>query len=245
MPNADQQPRPPVPPKPPTPPVPPAPPAPPAAPLPPTPPTPRSRAPEAAPSLRVSLLLPEFGEESHDWRRTWLILALVIVLEIVVIGTAYILVLQRVNKRTAEKKTLTERLAALQTSVKEGETRIAEVAAYSVQLSAAEKALDEHTYWSQVFSILTQRARPGTKFINFIGDSNKATISIDAVAPSYRLAAEQIVEMKADPSVESVRTTAASARVSDTGELLGVTFTMHITLAPESFKRPGAKEAGN
>lgn len=223
---------PPVPLKPPTPPTPPKPPI--ASALPPVPKPPS----DGSQSLRVSLLLPDANAQGPNWRRFLLVLGLVAVIEIAVIGTAYVLLLQRVNAKKVERSTLAERLTALQQQVEEEEVRASEVAKFAVQLDAAGKALDEHRFWSRIFDIIIKRSRPGTRIVNFVGDAAKSVMTIDAIAPNYRLAAEQIVEMRADAAFADVRTTAASARVDETGQLVGVAFTMNVTVKPEAFLNP-------
>lgn len=193
--------------------------------------------------LRVSLMPSELeGKAPPDIGRGLLILAFVLVIETVIIGAAYFFTARAVDARVARQAALQVQIDELDKAVVAQEAAAKEAASYNGQVNAAKEALDNHLYWTKFFALLESKTRPTVKYLNFSGDADTGTVTLDAVGRTYRDVAEQIVALREDKAIADVRTTSAAAQITDTGEITGVAFTMVIRFKIEAWTR-GADEA--
>lgn len=188
--------------------------------------------------LRVSLMLSDArGDRGPDMGRRILLAVLVLVLETVILGTAYFFVIRTEGTRAEERMRLEEELKKVQADVAEAEKDAKDVVAFTSQTKAVSGLLDSHIYWTTFFRYLEDVTRPTVRYLNFIGDVQKGVVTVDAMGDSYRDVAEQIVLMREQPLIEEVRTTQAAAAVNGAGEVSGVSFSMILKLAPELWAR--------
>ncbi len=188
--------------------------------------------------LRVSLMPSELeGKKQADPGKRLLALALVLVIETAVILGAYFYVNKTLSSRTGNRDELVAKVEALAKSIAKEEAAAKDVVAYQAQVAAAGEALDRRVSWSSFFAFLEKKTIPSVKYLNFSGDADTGTVTVDAVGLTYRDVAEQIVQFREDPNVADVRTSSASARVNETGEVTGVSFTLVLRLKPEVWKK--------
>ncbi|MEY4723153.1 MAG: hypothetical protein RLZZ324_666 [Candidatus Parcubacteria bacterium] len=181
--------------------------------------------------LRVSLLPTDLeGTAAPDFRQRLIILALVLVIETLAFGIGYFFVVRAAGNRTAEGEVLTRNIAQLNAEIDKKEADAKSLVAWSAQRDVAEKALDSHVRFSSIFTYLESKTLPGVTYHSFSGDTDSGTVTLDAVAPTYRDVAQQIVSLRADPMVQDIRTTSASASVDAKGQVIGVSFTMVLQL---------------
>lgn len=192
--------------------------------------------------LRVSLMPSELeGKAPPDLGRGLMILAFALVIETVIIGAAYFFTSRAVDARVARQAELQAQIDQLDKAVAAQEAEAKEAAAYNGQVNAAKEALDRHLYWTKFFALLESKTRPTVKYLNFSGDADTGTVTLDAVGRTYRDVAEQIVTLREEKSIADVRTTSAAAQITDTGEVTGVSFTMVVRFKPEAWIK-GADE---
>lgn len=188
--------------------------------------------------LRVSLMPSELeGKKQADPGKRLLALALVLVIETAVILGAYFFVNKTVASKSTNRDELVAKVEALGKSIAKEEASAKDVVAYQAQVAAAGEALDKHVSWTSFFAFIEKKTIPSVKYLNFSGDADSGTVTVDAVGLTYRDVAEQIVQFREEPNVIDVRTSSASARVSDTGEVTGVSFTLVLRLKPEVWKK--------
>ncbi|KPJ85507.1 hypothetical protein AMJ57_02910 [Parcubacteria bacterium SG8_24] len=184
--------------------------------------------------LRVSLMPAEGRKERPpDTGRRALILVLVLIVETIVIGSLYFLTIQRTSVMESEKAKYEEEMTQLNQQIGTAVEEARDMRIFGVQMGAVQQALDSHVYWTKAFDFLAANTHPSVRYVNFTGDSRTRVIVVDAVGGSYKDVAEQIVIMRESPSVESVQTSSAAARVSEVGEIEGVSFSMVLRLSPE------------
>lgn len=194
--------------------------------------------------LRVSLMPSDLeGNKQVDAGRRLLILALVLVVETALILGAYFMVNQTASSRTDKRDELLAKVDALSKSIAKQEAAAKDVVAYQQQVAAAGETLDKHIYWSSFYAFIEKKTIPSVKYLNFSGDADSGTVTLDAIGLTYRDVAEQIVQFREEANVIDVRTSSASARVSDTGEVTGVSFTLVLKLKPEVWKKVAAGAA--
>lgn len=183
--------------------------------------------------LRVSLLPSESENKARpDLRQRVITLVLVLVVETLVIGGAYMLLLNRAGARADEGTQLAARISALTTDVHKKEQDVKDAVAWNAQRVAASALLDQHVRWTALFDLLEMKTLPTVSYAGFAGDAEKGTVSLDAVAKTYRDVAEQVVVLRATPGIRDVRTTSAAAKVDEKGMVTGVTFSMVLQLDP-------------
>jgi hypothetical protein len=188
--------------------------------------------------LRVSLMPSELeGRAQADPGKRLLALGLVLVVETVLILGAHFFINKAVADKTGNRDELLAKVEELSARVAKEEAAAKDVVAYQTQISAANESLDGHISWTSFFSFLEKRTSSSVKYLNFSGDADGGTVTLDAVGTSYRDVAEQIVRFREDPLIADVRTSSASARVSDTGEVIGVSFTLVIRVKPEVWRK--------
>lgn len=192
---------------------------------------------EAFAGLRVSLMPSELeGRSGPDMGRGLMILALAIVVETVIIGAAYFFTARATDSRLAKRTELQSQVDQLDQEVAKQEKLAEEAAAYNGQVAAAKEALDKHVFWSRFFAALESKTHPTVKYLNFSGDADTGIVTLDAIGKSYLDVAEQIVAFKEYPLVQDVRTTSAAAKVSETGVVTGVSFTLVLKFKPEAWQ---------
>jgi Tfp pilus assembly protein PilN len=194
--------------------------------------------------LRVSLLPNQLeGSEAPDIRKRLLVLALVLVVETILLGVAYFFVLKYADQRTARKAVAEQRMTAAAAEIKTAEAALGAARSWNDQLAAAKETLDKHVRWTSLLAFLETRTLPSVKYHSFSGNID-GTVNLDAVGLSYRDVAQQIVALRADPLILEVRTSSAAARVSPTGEIEGVSFTLALKFRPEVLRPvPSAAKA--
>lgn len=183
------------------------------------------------------------GSEAPDLRKRVLVLALVLVVETILLGVAYYLVLGLADTRAARKAVAEKRMTTAAAEIKSAEAALGAARSWNDQLAAARETLDKHVRWTSLLAFLETRTLPSVKYLNFSGNID-GTVNLDAVGLTYRDVAQQIVAFRADPLILEVRTSSAAARVSQTGEIEGVSFTLALKFKPEAL-RPAAKAASN
>lgn len=204
----------------------------------PAPPAPKRAAADMFSGLRVSLMPSDLeGQAGPDLGKRLFILALVLAAETLAIGGAYFLLSQRAGSQLQKRQELRASIADLGVSIAKAETLAKEAVVWNAQAAAAEEALDDHLYWTSFFRRVESKTLPTVKYLNFSGDGDTGTITLDAVGATYRDVAEQIVNFRAEPMVADVRTTAASARVDHLGNVIGVSFVMVIKFKPDLWKQ--------
>lgn len=134
--------------------------------------------------------------------------------------------LQTESARKAELAELTSRRTSVSAEIDESSDELAKIAYFMKQVSAVEETLDGHLRWSEFFGTLEELTVPNVHYLNFSGDAESGTVSVSAVARSYRDVAEQIVALRDDPRVRSVTVRAATAKVDEFGSVVGVTFAL-------------------
>ncbi|HTM68433.1 MAG TPA: hypothetical protein VL426_03980 [Candidatus Binatia bacterium] len=184
--------------------------------------------------LRVSLMPSELeGRTGPDMGRGLMILGLVLVVETIIAGALYFMTARATDARIAKRDELQTKVDDLDKQVAAQETLAKEAAAYNGQVAAAKEALDKHLFWSRFFAALESKTHPTIKYLNFSGDSDSGIVTLDALGKSYLDVAQQIVAFKEYPLVSDVRTTSAAAKISEKGEVTGVSFTLVLKFKPE------------
>ena len=184
--------------------------------------------------LRVSLMPVEGeGRSGPDLGRSLVILGIVLLAETLLILGAYFYLSQLTSQRTGEQEELRGRITAADKSIADKEKSVSDMVTFSGQVNAATEVLDGHVYWQKFFDFLEKNTTPTVRYVNFSGDADAGQVILDAVAVSYRDMAEQIVLLRENPDVESVRATSAAARISEVGEVVGVSFSMAVKFDPK------------
>jgi len=183
--------------------------------------------------LRVSLMPSETdGGKGPDLRRGLLILAFVLVIEMIAIGGVDFWLAQDTAKRQAERAGLDSRIVADKKMIEDQGKLLAAAIDLDRQVRAVKEGLTQHVYWTQFFDFLEANSRPNIHFLRFSGEAESGIFSVDVLGRSYRDIAEQIVGLKENPDVASVRATSASARTNQNGEIDGVSTTMMVKVKP-------------
>lgn len=182
-------------------------------------------------NLRVSLMPSDLeGRPAPNLARGLLLLGIVFAAETVIIGFAYFLVSRSVTARVAERDRLLAQITQVDKEIAALEASAKPAVAYYFQLANAAKTLDGHVYWTAFFSFLEKNTLNSIQYVSFSGDASTGVISLDAMARTYRDAAEQIVSLRENPMVLSVQSTSASASVDDLGNVGGISFAMNVRL---------------
>lgn len=202
-------------------------------PKPPRPPKPAEKAdaqPQAAgvfgSGLRVSLIPSEEEGKGAGLRRGILIVAFVVVIEALAFGGFYVYLLQSETARKAELDELMSRRAAVSAEIDAAADDLSKVSGFLKQVDAVVDVLDGHLRWTEFFGTLEDLTLPNVRYLSFSGDAASGTVSLTAVARSYRDVAEQVVLLGDDPRVRSVTTRSATAKVDELGNVVGVTFSL-------------------
>jgi Tfp pilus assembly protein PilN len=196
--------------------------------------------------LRVSLIPAELtGRTGLDPRRALVILAALLLGATVLVVVVYLVVLRVSSVRAERIEVLRGELAGLraETSVLEQRARLA--VAFNAQVTAGAAALDGHVYWTGFLRRLEQYVLPAVRCTTLTGDAGGGLANIDCAGRTYRDVAEQITLMRSHPDVLEVRTSSASAQVSNTGEIEGVSFSMSLKMKPSAWAALSVKEASS
>ncbi len=200
---------------------------------------PQNNPPSAPPisGLRVSLMPSELqGRPAPSLGRGLLALAVVLVAETIAIGVAYFFFSQMIASRVARHDALQGTITQLEQQIAAQGKETERAAAFNGEVAAAQEALNAHLSWTAFFSFLQAHTMMTVTYVNFAADSDSGTVTLDAVAKSYRDAAEQIVALRQDPSILDVHASSASAKISPTGEVTGIAFTMIIKAKPDLWR---------
>ncbi len=183
--------------------------------------------------LRVSLMPSGEGEDAESLlRKRLVILFAVLIVETIVIGGVFLYVSRLEADKTAVRQELEASLAQVTDQIRQSEAETEEMTAFDARVRAATDLLDSHVYWTSLFDYLRSTTKPSVIFLNFAGDYNGAVVTLDAIAPTYRAVAEQIVILREDPMVDDVISSSASASINELGEVLGVSFGLVLKLNP-------------
>lgn len=181
--------------------------------------------------LRVSLIPSDPGAGAGpDLRKRVLVLVFALVIEALVIGGAYFYVLRLTEGQGTSLDNLTQRSEAVIESIKEKELAAEDMVNFDKQARAVEESLKFHITWSSFFDLVESQTKPNVKYVNFVGDADSGVVSLSAMGKTFRDVAEQIVAFREHPMVESVQINSAAARINELGEVVGVAFSMVITM---------------
>lgn len=186
--------------------------------------------------LRVSLIPPEDGAGVIDLRKRVLMLIFAIVIEVLVIGGAYVYVVQISAQQETAFEGLQRRSQVVAAVIDEKREAAKDMADFDTRARAVEALLKTHTTWIPFFDIIESRTKPNVKYQNFVGDSDSGIVSLSATGKTFRDVAEQIVAFREHPQVISVQTNSAAARTNGLGEVVGVTFSMIVTMDLDAWR---------
>lgn len=186
--------------------------------------------------LRVSLIPSEEGAGVIDLRKRILMLIFALVIEVLLIGGAYVYVVQLSEQQEMVFEGLQRRSQVVAVSIDERREAAKDMANFDRQARAVEASLKTHLTWSSFFEIIESRTKPNVKYQDFVGDADSGVISLSAIGKTFRDVAEQIVALRDHPQVRSVQTTSAAARIDEFGEILGVTFSMIVTMDLDAWR---------
>jgi hypothetical protein len=187
--------------------------------------------------LRVSLMPTDLaGSATMDPRRAVAVLAVVLAVESLLIGMAYLALMKVSNDRAQAVESLKSELATLQSQTPALEKKAAKAVQFSAQYEANQISLDQHIYWTRFLPELEKFILPSIQCTSFSGDIITGTVNMDCHGRNYRDVAEQIVYMRTNPLVTDLRTSAASVDVDKDGSLLRSTFSMNLKFKPSAWK---------
>lgn len=188
--------------------------------------------------LRVSLMPADMeGRQGPDLQRRLLILAFVVILEVIAIGGVNFWLIQSTAKRQAERADLDKRISDIQLVIDEQGKSLAGTVDFDRQIRTVKDSLDQHVHWTEFFRFLESNSRPNVRFLRFSGEADTGVFTVDVLAKSYRDIAEQIVVLRENPSVISVRASSASAKTNQAGEIEGVSTSMMIKVKTDVWSR--------
>jgi len=192
--------------------------------------------------LRVSLMPSAEGEEpGTNLRRQLVVFFVVLIVETLIIGGAFLFVTKKEADATAIRQGLEQELAGVTRQIQESEAGTKVMTLFDARVRVATDLLDNHAYWTSLFDYIRSKTKPSVIFMNFSGDRSSGMVTLDAMGASYRDVAEQIVILREDPMVKEVISSSASATVSETGEVLGVSFGLVLKLKPDVWKLAAAQ----
>lgn len=113
-------------------------------------------------------------------------------------------------------------MLALNEEEKSLENEKREIVTINNQLNNLGGLLDNHFYWSQLFSELEKTTLIQVSFSDFSADVNKNQIAMKGLAPTYGALAQQIASFKKHPDVNNV----AVSNISLGGQ--GISFAIDI-----------------
>lgn len=183
---------------------------------------------EAGVNLDVNLIPQETSRPSYG--TLWPLVAAVLGAGLVVAGTFVGLGLGV----AARQRTLAEAQAATAATAERllGQQQAVEEMSRAVQrVRSAAGLLDSHIYWNQYFTWLESVTLPDVYYTGFMGDV-AGTFTFTASARDYVTLAQQLVVLRADPTVQ--RVSVAEASRDSQG---WVNFSMSLTVSPEVFTR--------
>jgi len=172
------------------------------------------------------------GQAQPDLRRRVIVLGLVLVVETLILGVAFFALVRTVGNRSEEGIRLSEQQAKLTAEIRVKEQTIKDAVLWNKQLVSASQVLDKHVRWTRFFNLLESKTMPTVSYLSLSGDSELGTVTLDALAKSYRDVAEQIVIFRNEPSIMDVRTTSAAAKINEAGEVVGVAFNVVLKVDP-------------
>lgn len=194
--------------------------------------------------LKVSLMPSGEGEDTaSDTRRRLVMMLAVLIAETVIIGGAFLYVSGKEAKAVARRQELEATLAQVTQQIKESEGGTKAMTLFDSRVRIATELLDEHIYWTGFFDYLRGITKPSVFFLNFSGEHVNGIVTLDAMGPTYRDVAEQIVILREEPMIEEVITSSASATISETGEVAGVSFGLVLKIKPDVWAPSSAGEA--
>lgn len=177
-----------------------------------------------------------------DLRKRVLMFIFALVIEVLVIGGAYVYVVQLSEQQETAFEGLQRRSQVVAAVIDEKREAAKDMANFDTQARAVEASLKTHPTWTSFFDIIESRTKPNVKYQNFVGDSDSGIVSLSATGKTFRDVAEQIVALREHPQVRSVQTNSAAARTNELGEVVGVTFSMIVTMDLDAW-RPGTLTA--
>jgi hypothetical protein len=183
--------------------------------------------------LRVSLMPEKEKDPGSGLRRWLLILFAALLLETVAFGGGYLYLANLEANRLEEKNSVEQNLNEVVADIRAAEDEAEEAATFDSRAVVADELLTEHLFWTRFFKYLGTQTKKNVSYLNFAGDYDSRTVSMDAVARTYRDVAEQIVVLRENPVIEEVITASATAQVNEKGALDGVAFSLVMTLQPE------------
>lgn len=195
--------------------------------------------------LRVSLMPVERESGRRpDLRRRVIIAAVVLASELILLIAGNIVLASVMDRRTIDKDKLQGEIASVIGQIAEKEKAAKESAVLSRQMTLLEETLDRHIYWTEFFRFLEVNTLPTVRYTNIGGDAGSGIFSVDVVAAGYRDAVMQIVKFRDNPQVVQVKTSALSMQSDETGNVIGVNFSMSLKIKPVVWLKPDAAQIG-
>lgn len=191
--------------------------------------------------LKVSLMPEDESQQGSGLRRWLIILFAVLFLQTIATGGGYLYLSNLEANRAEERVNLEQQINKVGTEIKQAQAEAAQAAQFAARAQIADSLLDDHLFWTNFFKYLGSKTKKNVTYLNFAGDIETQTISIDAIAKTYRDVAEQIVALREDEAIEEVITTSATARLNEKGALDGVGFSLLINMQPEVWLQPEAE----
>lgn len=183
--------------------------------------------------LRVSLIPSELtGRVGINSRQALIILAVVFLVETVLIGAGYLVLLKVSASRAARMDALKVEVTSLVAETVQLEKEAGAAAAFNAQVVAGVAALDGHVRWTSFLRTLERYVLPSVMCTAMNGDSGTGTVTLDCITRSYRDAAEQIVLLRQMPNLVDLQTPAVSARAESDGTVSGVSFSLGLKVKP-------------
>lgn len=102
------------------------------------------------------------------------------------------------------------------------------------KLKIADKLLENHIYWTNLFSFLEKNTVADVYFVNLIGGGDGQMV-MSGVAKSYAAMARQITAFRAGDQVSKVSVLSASASVDTEGNVTEINFDAKLQFNPEIF----------
>lgn len=166
-------------------------------------------------------------------KQTIILVVVILILSVIFLSGIGILKLYE-GKLAAEIKKVEADLATVDQQIKNLEEKKNQAQTLQKQIKSLDILLDQHIYWTNIFSFLEKNTIADVYFLNLVGQSD-GSITMSAVAKSYKAMAKQIVAFREDEQTDKVFITSASASVLPTGEVSEINFDAKLKLKPQIF----------
>lgn len=192
--------------------------------------------------LGVNLMSPEIVKEVSRQieRRNLIQIAMSFLFACGLVGFSYLGIFLYGYTNAKNLEPVQDRLKAVNQAISSLEAQTATLAGFQNTLSSVASLLSQHMYWTRFLRVLESVTLQDVKYDSVSVNSGSNALTLNGIARTYRDIGKQVrAFQKATYMFPEVSVTTANAIIDQAGQVIGVKFTLSLTVNLDTIKGLG------